>query len=83
MIFIRAVRPGAPKRETARDHTTSLPNPMLPSGSTIMVNVRNTTSCFSLIGTPDAHGGKHNHPVSISERQPEMSSARQARRAYF
>ena len=83
VIFIRAVRPGAPKRETARDHTTSLPNPMLPSGSTIMLNVRNTNaSCLSLIGTLNAHGGKHNHPVSISERQPEMNLARLARRAY-
>lgn len=48
-----------------------------------MLNVRNTNaSCFSLIGTPNAHGGKHNHPVSISERQPEMNLARLARRAY-
>ena len=80
VIFIRAVRPEAPKR----DHITSLPNPILPSGSTIMLNVRNTNaSCFSLIGTPNTHSGKHNHPVSISERQPEMNLARLARRAYI
>ena len=84
VIFIRAVRPGAPKRETTRNHITLLPNSILPSGLTIMLNIRNiNASCLLLIDTLNAYGGKHNYSVLISERQSEINLARLARRAYI